>query len=190
MEFAGGGNRTLEGASFCPLHIAGERKLWKKQYWDMLNSKADRPTIPHRAHRQRSKRGRLPRSPRFVYKEGVKVRRTTNCKCTQPVWLLQELQDSGFRMPIGSVTRQRCPVMCLSWWAMKLSRRPWDGGHVSSSTGFYRKLKFPEQFREGALNWTAAPKRHMDDELYVSEAEFEGYVRTGSSVTEQQQNLS
>ena len=66
----------MEGAPFCPLHIA--EKLVKKTVLGHVELQG-RPTIPHRAHRQRSKRGRLPR--RGCVQGGCEGSTT---KCTQP----------------------------------------------------------------------------------------------------------
>ena len=163
---------TVEGASFCPLHIA-EKQVVKKQYWDMFNSKAGQP-FPAELIANAAKE--LDYLAEVLYKEGVKVRRPS---VPNPDDFSKSFKTPDFECQSGLYAAMPRDVLIVVGNEIIEAPMGWRSRFFEYRA--YRKL-IKEYFREGA-KWTAAPKPQMSDELYVSESEFEGKDQPGDWAT-------
>lgn len=156
---------TVEGATFCPLHIA-EKIVVKKQYWDMAGGPFPPELLANAAKE-------LDYLAEVLTKEGVKVRRPT---VPHPDDFSKSFKTPDFECESGLYAAMPRDVLIvvgneiieapMAWRSRWFEYRP------------YRKL-IKEYFREGA-KWTAAPKPQMSDELYV---DLEGKDQPGDWAT-------
>lgn len=156
---------TVEGATFCPLHIA-EKIVVKKQYWDMAGGPFPPELIANAAKE-------LDYLAEVLTKEGVKVRRPN---VPSPDEFSKSFKTPDFECQSGLYAAMPRDVLIVVGNEIIEAPMAWRSRWFEYRA--YRKL-IKEYFREGA-KWTAAPKPQMSDELYV---DLEGKDQPGDWAT-------